>query len=240
VQLSTALAVLHADPGTHKKAVYYGYKLDARRFRTCSDHLIDLASGETPVPSNIFCDSLASSAQPRAAVFLPGRISEIGDDSVTINTAYGSVKAALAADIAVSAIKRGTWSDLKEGKRFEATALPQPDGTLKAVNVFVYPQGINGASPPTNTIAEFVPRRNIVGAVITKVGVAEVAGQALILSSADGEKKVLVPGSASIFNYSVGNKALLVLGSRVVLRATPVGSTYLVTAATVGKFAEAP
>jgi hypothetical protein len=129
----------------------------------------------------------------------------------------GVVKVSLAGNVAVFGVAKGTLADLKAGAYVGIGAMPQADGSQRAMQVTVFApvqRGVGeGFSPwdrPNGTMTN--------GAVAETI--AGVDGPMLTVKYKGGEKKILVPPEAVILNYVVGDKSELKPGAHVaVLRA---------------------
>ncbi|MEO7152663.1 MAG: hypothetical protein ABIX46_13275 [Burkholderiaceae bacterium] len=107
---------------------------------------------------------------------------------------------------------------IKSGSYIGTAARSWPDGTLRAIEVLVFPEPARGSGeghPPW----DLEP-----GSTLTHASVAERAaapqGGTLTLRHKDGEKTVIVPDDVPIVTVKPGDKALLVPGAKVLVMAT--------------------
>ena len=115
---------------------------------------------------------------------------------------------------------------IKQGAFIGTASMPQPDGTLTALEVLVFPEAMRG-SGEGHYAWDLKP-----GSMMTKATVAEVAtltqthGRQLSLKYKDGEKTMVVPEDVPIVTFEPGERAMLLPGAHIVLTAAkqPDGS----------------
>lgn len=85
-------------------------------------------------------------AQPAAApVALRGKITALSGDELKVHTRNGKdVEVALAPDTAIRAVENAEPKDIAQGSYVGTAAIPQADGTLKALEVHVFPPSMAG------------------------------------------------------------------------------------------------
>jgi hypothetical protein len=113
----------------------------------------------------------------------------------------------------VIAVTKGAISDIKSNTFVGITAMPQPDGTQKAVEVQVFEESLRGTGEghypwdltPNSTMTN--------GAVAQQV--KKVEGNTLQVKYKDGEKTIVVPSDAEVVNLVAGGKADLKTGAHV-------------------------
>ena len=167
-----------------------------------------------------------------------GEVVSIENGMLTIKTAAGQpVTVALADSARVTLRAKGDLSKLDAGLFVGATAVPQPDGTLLASQISVFPESLRGTaeghrpmanlpgSTMTNATVKQSAKTTITNASVTGVtGGAE--GRRLLLTYAGGEQTVIVPPSAAIVISEIGDRGALVRGANVIVYVTrkPDGS----------------
>jgi hypothetical protein len=113
----------------------------------------------------------------------------------------------------VIAVTKGAMSDIKDNTFVGITAMPQPDGTQKAVEVHVFEESLRGVGEghypwdlkPDSTMTN--------GAVSQQV--QKVEGNTLQVKYKDGEKTIVVPKDAEVVNLVSGGKDDLKTGAHV-------------------------
>jgi hypothetical protein len=157
-------------------------------------------------------------AQQPQTVRVTGAIAAVDGPTLVIKPREGSdVKVNVADKLAIYGVVKATLADLKPGAYLSIGAMPQPDGSQKAVQVTVFAdadRGFNQGHRP------WTPRP---GGTMTNATVdttvAGVDGQMLTVKYKDGEKKVIVPPEAVIRRYVVGEKSELKPGASVLITA---------------------
>ena len=161
---------------------------------------------------------------------LSGEVMNLDDGKLTIMTADAQPIAVALADNARITIRApGDLSRLDQGLYVGVTAVPQPDGTLLASQINVFPESMRGtseghrpmANPPGSTMTNATVRQV---ANVTAATVAGVSGTAdtrrLVLSYVGGQKTVIVPPSAVVVFSEIGDRNALVRGAHVVVYVT--------------------
>jgi hypothetical protein len=143
-----------------------------------------------------------------------GTLEKMDGNNLTIAMKSGKETNVMAKDGApVIAVTRGSMSDIKSNTFVGITAMPQPDGTQKAVEVHVFEESLRGTGEghypwdlmPNSTMTN--------GAVAQQVEKGE--GNTLQVKYKDGEKTLVVPKDAEVVNLLAGSKADLKTGAHV-------------------------
>jgi hypothetical protein len=147
----------------------------------------------------------------------------------------------LADNTTVTAVLKATVADIKPGAYIGSGAMPQPDGSQKAVEVHIFakPQADNGHhysgwyGAPNGTMTNgFVEPTSTVGAALD--GAKE---PSFLVKYHDGEKRIVVPANAHIVRYAAGNKDDLKAGApfRAQAAAKQADGTYTASNISVGR-----
>ena len=163
---------------------------------------------------SILAAGVASAQQP-PSLRIAGTIESVEGADVTIKSdRLGVVKVNLTADVAVFGVAKGTLADLKADAFIGVGAMPQADGSQRAIQVTVFApvqrglgEGHRPWDRPNSTMTN--------GAVADTVG--SVDGPMLTVKYKGGEKKILVPPEAVILAYAVGDKSELKPGAHVAI-----------------------
>jgi hypothetical protein len=149
-----------------------------------------------------------------------GTIENVDAQSMTVKSREGrDLEIRLAENLNVSGVVKASLSDIKPGSFVGAAALPQPDGTLKAIEVLLFPESARG-SGEGHYPWDLMPESTMTNATVAET-VAGVSGPVLTLKYKDGEKKIMVPPEAPIVTFVPGDRSLLKPGTAVFLSATP-------------------
>ena len=161
-----------------------------------------------------------------------GNVVSLEGSTLRVKTAQGATLALeLAGNVRVMAVSRAERSAIAPGVFLGTTAVPQPDGTLAASEVHIFPESMRGTgeghrpmdSLPGNTMtnATVAGVSGSGGATMTNATVAGVAtGQRLILQYKGGEKIVTLGADVPIVFLEPADRGMLVPGAHVVLTAT--------------------
>jgi hypothetical protein len=166
------------------------------------------------IPTAMLIAAPASWAQDAPPVRIRGTIEHVEDSTYTIKPRSGAdVKLALADKPQIAGVIKASLSDIKQGSFVGVTAMPQADGTLRAVEVHIFPEAMRG-SGEGHYPWDLRPQSTMTNANVDQV-VTAVDGRTLTLKYKDGEKKVFVPAEAPIVAYVVGDKNDLKQGAKV-------------------------
>jgi hypothetical protein len=127
----------------------------------------------------------------------------------------GEVKINLTADATVFGVAKATLADVKSGSYVGIGALPQPDGSQRAVQVTVMAESQRGLSEGHRPW-DARPNSTMTNGTIDQT-VAGVDGQVLTVKYRDGEKKIIVPPDAVIQAYVVSDKSELKTGAHIAI-----------------------
>src|SRR3981081_391265 len=89
----------------------------------------------------------AASAQTPPTVRIRGTIEAVDGPMLSIKSREGTdMKVRMTDNVAVFGVAKTELSEIKEGSYIGVTALPEPDGTQKAVAVHIFPENQRGAA----------------------------------------------------------------------------------------------
>jgi len=162
---------------------------------------------------------VAAPAQQAQTVRLKGTIEKVDGSMLTLKTADGDHKLTLAANAQIVAVLKASMTDIKENTFLGSAAMPQPDGTQKALEVHIFPEAMRGTGEghrPYTTPGSTMTNGAVSGGAVTAVD-----GSAIKVKYKDGEKTIVVPPNTPILRYEIGISADL-----------KPGAAYTVTAAT--------
>jgi hypothetical protein len=155
-------------------------------------------------------------AQQAPTVRVRGTIEVVDGPLLTIKTREGEdVKVRMTDNAAVFGVVKTELSDIKEGSYIGVSAMPQPDGTQKALAVHIFPENQRGAAEG------FRPWDLRPNSTMTNATVAETVkgtdGQNIVVKYKDGEKKVVVPPDTPIVTFVAGDKSDVKAGSKIII-----------------------
>ena len=142
----------------------------------------------------------------------------MSDNALTIKARNGtSTTVELKADAKVIAVEKGTMSDIKDNSFVGITALAQPGGAIKAVEVHVFAEPLRGIGEG-HYPWDLMPNSTMTNAAVAQQ-VKKVEGNTLSLKYKDGGKTIVVPTDAPVVNLVPGDKADLKPGSQIFIPA---------------------
>ncbi len=153
-----------------------------------------------------------------APVRLRGTIVHVEPGTVTLKERGGEVLVLTRApNLAIAEVYPIKMSDIKEGSFVGAAALPQPDGSQKAVEVLVFPEAARGSNEG-HYPWDLQPSSTMTNATVA--GTASMrGGKKLTLTYKGGEKTMLVPANVPVVSFKPGTDALLVPGAHALVTA---------------------
>jgi hypothetical protein len=160
-------------------------------------------------------------AQPAQTVRLRGTIENANGTALTLKGTDGAeVKLTLTDDAVVVAVVKASMEDIKENTFLGSAAMPQTDGTQKALEVHIFPEQMRGTGEGHRPYAA-VPNSTMTNGTASGATVTGVEGSTMTVKYKDGEKKIIVPPGTPIVRYEIGSRSDLKPGAHfTVLAAT--------------------
>lgn len=176
-------------------------------------HLIRSASAITLV--TLFSAGLAQADDaPGLRIGVRGEITGVNADTLKVHTKTGeNVVISLTKDTKVRAVTLANIEDIKPGSYIGSAAIPQDDGTLKALEVHVFPPELAGSGDGHR------PFDLARGSSMTNGSVGDLVvsnGRTLTVNYKGGQQKILVPEDVPIVNLMPGDRSLLKVGVKIV------------------------
>jgi hypothetical protein len=159
--------------------------------------------------------SVASAQQP-PPVRIRGTIESVDGAMLMIKSREGTdMKVRVTDNVTVFGVAKTEMSEIKPGSYIGVSAMPEPDGTQKALAVHIFPETQRGAAEG------FRPWDLRPNSTMTNATVAETVkgtdGQNILVKYKDGEKKVVVPPDTPIVTFLVGDKSELKPGAKIII-----------------------
>jgi hypothetical protein len=164
-----------------------------------------------------FTVAIASAQQPPIRVI--GVIEGMDGSVLVVNTRPGEPKVSVhvVENVKVFGVAKASLSDIKPGTFAGIGAMPQADGSQRAVQISIFAESMRGFGeghrPWTST-----PGGTMTNATVD-TSVASVDGSVLMVKYKGGEKKITVGSDATIRTYVNGSRSELKPGANVILRA---------------------
>ncbi len=181
----------------------------------------------------------AAFAQAPAPVRIRGTITSFAGGVLTVQGAASSYKVTMPDNARIQYVVKSDLTKIGPNTYVGTVAIAQPDGSLRATEVQIFPEANRGAgegSRPWDTL----PNSTMTNATVTTIApetVDKVSGQTMIVKYKDTEKKVFVPSNAPIVTFEPGDKSALSVGAHVLILGATAGAdgSLTTTSVQVGK-----
>ena len=142
-----------------------------------------------------------------------GTIQKVDGNVLTLKSTDGAeLKLALTDNAMIVAVMKASMADIKEGTFLGSAAMPQPDGSQRALEVHIFPEPMRGTGEGHRPYAP-VPNSTMTNGSASGATVAGVDGSTMMVKYKDGEKKIVVPPNVPIVRYEIGGKGDLKAGA---------------------------
>jgi hypothetical protein len=140
-------------------------------------------------------------------------------DKVDGNTLFikgpdgGAITLTLADNATIVGVVKASVADIKEGSYIGSGAMPQPDGTQKALEVHIFAESQRGTGDghrPWDGAPNSTMTNGAVGQTVSSV-----EGPVVTVKYKDGEKKIIVTPNVPIVRYEIGDKSEIKPGAAV-------------------------
>jgi len=153
-------------------------------------------------------------AQERVRV--RGTIEQVAGNVLTVKTREGQeVKIKLGDNARVLGLDKASIGEIKQGSYIGVSAMPQTDGSQKALHVHIFLEAQRGLAEGFGPW-DSRPNSTMTNATVDTM-VAGTDGRTLTVKYKDGEKKILVPADAPIVKYVPANKDELKPGAKIMV-----------------------
>jgi hypothetical protein len=158
----------------------------------------------------------AVSAQTAPPARVRGTIDSVDGSTLNVTARDGSkVTVKLADNATVTGVAKASLSDVKPNSFVGITAMPQPDGTEKAVEIHIFPEAMRGTGEGHRPW-DLMPNSTMTNATVdSQVAVSD--GQKLVLKYKDGEKTFAVPADVTVVTFQPATAAALTPGAKIMV-----------------------
>jgi len=164
----------------------------------------------------------ASSAAATAQTMrVRGTIEEAEGHALTLKSHEGAaLTLTLTGNARIVTVVKASMADIREGTFLGSAAMPQADGTQKALEVHIFPEQMRGTGEGHRPYAP-VANATMTNGAAAGATVSGIDGATITLKYKGGEKKIVVPPNVPIVRYEIGSFADLKPGAAAtVLAAT--------------------
>jgi hypothetical protein len=161
---------------------------------------------------------LTATASAQQTVRVRGTVERLEGQILMVKTREGpSVTIKLADNYGVTGVVAAQLSEVKPGSYVGIAALPQPDGTQRAIEVLIFPEALRGFGEGFRPW-DLLPQSTMTNATVAEI-VTRVDGARLTLKYKDGEQTVVVPPEAPIVTFVPAEKSELKPGAKIFIGA---------------------
>jgi hypothetical protein len=155
-------------------------------------------------------------AQQSPTMRIRGTIETVDGSLLTIKSRDGTeLKVRVTDNVAVFGVAKTAMSEVKQGSYIGVSAMPEPDGTQRALAVHIFPESQRGAAEGFRPW-DLRPNSTMTNATVAET-VAVTDGHNILVRYKDGEKKVVVPPDTPIVTFVAGEKSELKPGAKIII-----------------------
>jgi hypothetical protein len=165
-----------------------------------------------------------------------GEIEKVDGGMVTVKARDGSMMNVKLADNArVMAFVKASPADIKPNSYIGVTAMPEPDGTQKAIAVHIFLEGQRGTGEGFRQW-DLRPNSTMTNANVESK-VASVDGDVVMVKYKDGEKKVIISKDTPVVAYAPSEMSEVKPGAQIIIFAAQkqADGTYSAPAINIGR-----
>jgi len=122
----------------------------------------------------------------------------------------GAVTLQLPDNVVVTAVFKATVADIKPGAYIGSGAVPQADGSQKAVEVHIFAESMRGQGDGHRPGWYGAPNGTMTNGAVEPTGTVSTVGAggepSFVVKYKEGDKRIVVPPNAHIVRYEVGSK----------------------------------
>ena len=178
----------------------------------------------------------AAVAQPASTMpaRLRGTIDTVAPGMLQLTLRSGAkASVTLPANVRVTWLTEAKLSEVKPGSYVGTAAMAQPDGTLKALELQVFPPAMRGAGEGTHAWDQGDDSSMTNGTVGSLVGTK---GRTMTITYKGGEKQVVVPDDVPVVTYIPADASVLAAGEHVLINGSRAADgTVTAASVSVGK-----
>jgi hypothetical protein len=153
----------------------------------------------------------AFTQQPQT-VRLRGTIEKVDGNTIMAKAANGDeIKLNLADKMLVVEVVKASLADIKDGDFIGSGAMPQPDGSQKAIEVHIFAESMRGTGEgfrPWDGAPNSTMTNGTVGTTVTSVD-----GPVITVKYKDGDKKIIVTPDVPVVRFEIGTMAAVKPGA---------------------------
>jgi hypothetical protein len=165
----------------------------------------------------LFAASFAAAQAPQT-VRVRATLENVSVPMLTAKARDGAeMKIKLADNAPVNEVVKASLADIKENSYIAVTAMPQPDGSQKAVAILIFPEAMRGVGEGHRPW-DLEANSTMTNATVAEQ-VAGTDGQTVTVKYKDGDKKILVTPATIIVTYKKAATSDLKAGQKIFIAA---------------------
>jgi hypothetical protein len=157
-------------------------------------------------------------------VHLRGEIDDVTGQNFDMTPVAGSkVAVSLTAATRITSLKPAQLSDITQGMFVGTAAMPQADGTLKALEIHIFPENLRGTGEgyrPFPQVAHSTMTNATVTNIVGSQSSSTDGGKTLTLTYKDGHQTVVVPAGIPIVLIGPGDASMIQPHAKISVTAT--------------------
>ena len=162
----------------------------------------------------------AASAQTPAPgpARIRGTVDAVTTDGLDLTTRAGAkMHIVLPATFRVVSVIKSKIGDVQSGSYIGSAAAPQPDGTLRALEVTVFPPSMKGAGLGSYAW-DLGPSSSMTNGSVGKLEGTN--GHTMVVDYGSGEKTIVIPDDVPIVSLELADRNVIVPGAHVIVNGT--------------------
>ena len=153
-----------------------------------------------------------ATAQTPQTVRLRGVIETVDGKTVIARSDKGEqLKLNLAEKMLVVEVVKASMADIKPGSFIGSGAMPQADGSQKAIEVHIFPESMRGTGEGFRPW-DGAPNSTMTNGTVGGTTVSGVEGRIILVKYKDGEKQIMVAPEVPIVRYEIGDMSAVKAG----------------------------
>ena len=163
-----------------------------------------------------------------------GTVASLDGQSLVVTARNGqTVHVTLANDATITSSSTTQLNEVHPGSFIGTTTITQPDGTMKAIEVHVFPESMRGSGEGSRPW-DLGPTSTMTNGTVGQI--EGTSSRSLTVKYKEGEKTVVVPPDVPVVDLEPGTRAQLTPGAHVFVIATKAADGSLsASRVTVGK-----
>jgi hypothetical protein len=173
---------------------------------------------------------------------LAGSIERVDGNTIFAKGRDGAaVTVKLADNVTVVSVLKASVADIKPGAYIGSGAVPQADGSQKAVEVHIFAESMRGQGDGHRPGWYGAPNGTMTNGAVEPTGTVGAATPgaepSFLVKYKEGEKRIVVPANAHIVRYEIGSKADVKAGEQfsILAAAKQPDGTFTAARINVGK-----